>query len=247
MSLIKLAKRIRIEQGGPEAYAMGGYYTMPGHDSSHYTIGHINPNSKISRFLTPLHSIFDNAQTTKEVHDLGISHELSEAKFGRANAIGGKKMVQINQGLFNMPTGRHFSLGVLGEEANDVLKVSKKVQDRHTKLRYMTGESDLLKQVTGKRYGVDKFDKQDIKKLFHHNSLGGRMDVHAIHVPSKTLIGKVTGTAIGALAGSRFNKKDKYNESHETRNSVLGGIAGNVLGSQAEKFVRLNILKLHKR
>jgi len=237
MSLIKLAlHKIEIDNMGSMRY--GGYATIPNPFRTHdYTIKTMNPKSFISKLISPFHSMFDNQKTTEAIHNLGIKHELSEVKFGRANSLAGKGMIQINRNF--QPVGKHFSLGVLGEESNNILNETNiKAKNRFQKTRYLTGESDILKNITGKRYGLDKFEKEDIKKLFKANTDNTRFGVHNLYKPSKTLI----GTGIGALTGGLIGYKKKKDDG-----AIIGTIGGGILGGQAEKFLRTNILKLHKR
>lgn len=63
--------------------------------------------------------------------------------------------------------GRHYSLAVLGDESNAIVKnfPNTKAQKILTKMRKETGEYELLEHLTGKRFGIDKFTPGDIGKL----------------------------------------------------------------------------------
>ena len=59
------------------------------------------------------------------------------------------------------------------------------------KMRYLTGESDIIKNITGKTYGKDLLSTVDIDKL-HQSSL----KQFRYHTGSKSAIGRITGMAL---------------------------------------------------
>lgn len=76
----------------------------------------------------------------------------------------------LNRGViidqFGNKTGQHSSLAVLGRESNDVRKLPlNEVKTSRILMRTSTGEAKLLKDITGKRYGIDEFTPEDLEKL----------------------------------------------------------------------------------
>lgn len=226
---------------------MGGYATEIESGRIHAT----NPRKKLNRLVSPFHSIFDNSSAIKAVHRIGVKHEQSERKWmniireregvnAASKLRGDKGGVKI--GPFKVPTSNHASLAVMGEESNNVRGLSnKKIQDKFQRIRYGTGEQEVMKQITGKRYGIDHFTNADIEKL-HHAS----QTTPFFKAKSKTMIGRVAGAGLAALAVGK-NKKNEWGEDNTNAKRAGAGLAGFIAGGSAEKFVRTRLLKLHKR
>lgn len=237
-----------------EVLGYGGYMTsvepksfyFKGQQSHDIKIKATNPRHFINRLKSPGYPIFANPDDIKTVHRLGIKHELHERRYaqrilkdsGDIEAYG-----SVARGLTETETGRHFSLGVLGHESNDLLNIkNKKIKDMHQKSRYLTGETEILKNITGKRYGIDKFTEQDLEKL-HKASIKSKGN--PFKAKSKAAIGTIAGAGLGAYAGKLLSK----NDDEETTALKVGGgaIAGAIAGGPIEGFIRTNILRLHKR
>ena len=248
MSLIKLAlvipqTKFNSFEDNIAALPVGGYATMSG--GGKIIAG--NMRNPLLRSMSPLHKIFDSKQNIKDLHRIGIKHELSERKYlnqyneGKSiyeRLFSNPVKADIRQGIFNIPKGRHTTLAVLGEESNNLSKLkNKNVIDRMQKMRYLTGESDIIKNITGKTYGKDLLSTVDIDKL-HQSSL----KQFRYHTGSKSAIGRITGMAL-----TPFLIKNKNNDEHITGKRIGASILGGMIGAKGEKFLRTNILKLHKR
>jgi len=68
--------------------------------------------------------------------------------------------------------GIHAGVDILGHESNHVLDASKSAHphdleaaNRYKQTREETGEAAILKKLTGKQYGVDRFTKKDLNNL----------------------------------------------------------------------------------
>lgn len=72
--------------------------------------------------------------------------------------------------------GQHASPAVLAYESNELLKNYPNSHARKVmmKLRKRTREARLLEEITGKRYGIDKFTKADRMKLLQATSHKGK-------------------------------------------------------------------------
>lgn len=247
MSLIKLAlvvpqTKFNSFKDNLAALPVRGYATMS--NSGNIIAGDVrNP---LLRFTSPLHKIFDSKQNIKDLHRIGIKHELSERKYlnqyneGKGpfeRMFSNPVKADIRQGIFNAPKGRHATLAVLGEESNNLSKLkNKNAINRMQKIRYLTGESDIIKNITGKTYGKDLLSAADIDKL-HQSSLKQSL----YHTKSKSAIGRVAGMALAPFLIKGEN--DQNTVGKRIGASILGGM----VGAKGEKFLRTNILKLHKR
>ena len=96
---------------------------------------------------------------------LNYNHDLVKHVKGQYE----KLLPQIIQNDVGKAVGAHHNLAVLGKESNDVrtlkglygVDTSRIENLRHNK----TQEPKLLQRITGKRYGVDPFTKEDLNKL----------------------------------------------------------------------------------
>jgi hypothetical protein len=217
-----------------------GGYSISGNGN----INVMNPRRKFNRLMSPFHSVFDNSQAVKDGHKIGVLHELSERKYFKQlekdKNINPRSFVgaQIQRKFMGTPTGAHVSLAVLGEESNNLNRItSEKVKERVKKMRYMTGENDLLKNITGKTYGKHIFTPEDLEKL-HNTSTKAKSP---FKVGSKSLIGGVAGAVLAPML-----VKKKYKAEDVQGKRIGAAILGGVAGASAEKFIRTNILKLHK-
>jgi hypothetical protein len=224
---------------------MGGYATRMDTGQIYAT----NPRKISSRLFSPLHSVFDNSDDTKSIHRIAVKHELSERKYLKKlqEEHGGisqgldhvmKRNGTVKIGPFNIPTSAHASLGVMADESNNVrIMKNEKIKDRMQRLRYATGEKEVMKKITGKRYGIDHFTPEDIEKL-HKAS----QTTPSFHAKSKTIIGRVIGAAGGAALVKR---KGEHDDTIGLRRTGAG-IGGAIAGGYAEKAIRTRLLKLHK-
>lgn len=253
MGLIKLAVKIPRSRSveASDAFrsmAYGGYLTEIG--DSGPEIKTINPRHRIVRTVMPGYGLFDNSKDIQAVHRLGLRHEVQEAKYGMKNRNDFKHKLKqfaiepedhIIRGkihLNNNLVGLHTNLAVLGHESNDVFKLTNnKIKNRHQKIRYLSGESQILKEITGKKYGIDQFDVNDIKKLEQAS-----YKQPEFFRKRKRGIGALIGAATAPLLVRNKNNDEDIGIKRLAA-SVGGAIAGNAL----EPFVRTNILRLHKR
>ena len=205
----------------------------------------MDPRSFWNRMNAPTYSVFDNSNDIKAIHRLGIKHELHEADYAkRLVAENNFQNTMANVSMAGTPTGRHFSLGVLGKESNDLLNISNnKVRNQIQMERYLSGETEILKKITGKRYGIDAFTEQDLEKL-HMATIKSKGQ--SFNAKSKSTIGTIAGLSLGALTGRSLSKKT---DDEDTRALKIagGGIIGGMVGGPAERFIRTTLLKLHKR
>lgn len=224
----------------------GGYATGYDEDTNKFTIYKGDPKSTLVRLMSPVHSVFHDDKTSKEISNLAVKHELDEYAYGKENPKHMKGKVEAE---FGLDTGMHYSLGILGKESNNLKDVSEKVKEHFITLRQKTGERALLHRLTGKRYGVDTFTQTDIKKLEEAkpDSTNFNQDYKIQSFKTKTPTGygyfNGVGTLTGALAGAGLilwgMERGKIN-SESARLALYGGIAGGALagslaGSVAHK------------
>jgi len=136
------------------------------------------------------HEVLERPETIKPILWPSIQMEgsLGPTSGGRVHKkIFGKESLSF-------PVGNHFSLGVLGREQNDVHhflshdtaakvpyqdikpaihKDLDRMKDRMVALRNKTGESKLLKSITGVGYGEGKLTPAQLKTLREHPSVNG--------------------------------------------------------------------------
>lgn len=173
--------------GKMEVFQHGGYgYKV---DNGETVLNIHKPKSALGRLLSPAHSVFDSKEKTEGIAGIFSRHEAHEAKAIHTpeiqsiitNKDSGKVLNKHNQVV-----GNHASLEVLGREANDVRnftgakatskipypdvkqhsqKILDSVRNRMEKIRRNSGESKILRRVTGKRYGSDKFTERDLMSL----------------------------------------------------------------------------------
>jgi hypothetical protein len=136
-------------------------------------ITHLEPNI-VARLFSPLQRVFSSKNRSKLVHAVGNRHEAHEVKeMSRQWLDRVKNSVQTGgpmpQNMGNVsrkgrPTGEHANLSVLMRESNDIRKIPHQnlLSSLH-KARSKTGESELLKRITGKGYG-EHFTPADIRK-----------------------------------------------------------------------------------
>lgn len=210
----------------------GGYATGYDDATNKFTIHKSDPKSFLVRLISPVHSIFHDEKTSKEISDLAVKHELDEYSYGKESP----KHIKANiNAEFGLNTGRHYSLGILGKESNNLANVSEAVKDHFITLRQKTGERALLHKLTGKKYGVDIFTQADIKKLEEAkpDSTNFKQDYKIQSFKTKTPTGfgyfNGIGTLTGALAGAGLVlyalEKGKINEE-SARIALYAGAAG---------------------
>lgn len=171
-------------------------------------IGMMDPSNIKNRILSPFHKVISNAPQTAIRHNIMANHELNEIKamhapdavantsyiFKKDNGLKTKLYNKIqervpsigliakdDQGNRFQRAGTHMNLGILGNEANDVRKaniINKSIASPLVNARNDSTEAGILKNITGKNYGEDKFTGKDINKLVKHR--GNKL----IHLPT---------------------------------------------------------------
>lgn len=219
--------------------ATGGYATGYDEATNKFTIYKGDPKSVLVKLISPVHSIFHDEKTSKEISDLAVKHELDEYNYGKESP----KHIKANiNAEFGLNTGKHYSLGILGKESNNLANVSEAVKDHFITLRQKTGERALLHKLTGKKYGVDIFTQADIKKLEEAkpDSTNFKQDYKIQSFKTKTPTGfgyfNGIGTLTGALAGAGLVlyalAKGKINEE-SARIALYAGAAGGAFAGAA--------------
>ncbi len=222
----------------------GGAYTHANYEG--ISIGVVPSPTRLDGYKSKMNSALLNKNQRKMVDDLITRHELHEAKevTDIAPNVLNDDLNKIGHGFLDRKgdlKGFHFSPRVLGRESNDLTGfysgktldkiplpgVSKtveksfgKAKNQFLKFRSSTSEDEIIKKITGKTYGTDRFSKQDLTKL--HNATPDMMMPRFPHdlplhmppaIPVSGLTGKIINKVKGYL-GSRENPSASVQQAH---------------------------------
>ena len=124
-----------------------------------------------SRALSPLHRAFEGDAHNNLTHQMGVRHEVHEARDAKElmprGMFGGENPNHKNVGYMARDgklVGNHMSPGVLMRESNDYRHIPHDPKDIFSKFRRESGEANTLHRLSGKEYGKDVFTNKDIRK-----------------------------------------------------------------------------------
>ena len=241
----------------------GGYSTQYDDGEQKFIITKM-PLNFANKLLSPVHSIFHSDTVSKDIADTAEKHEIDEALYGSKHPHSMEGFVRSGgfkkSGLFSDHTGAHYSLALLGKEANNILQLDPKSKEWFTKLRHFTGERKLLHDITGKVYGYDKFTEKDLEKLekkkpdqLQHipNQFGEGYQIgwHSTKAPGPNLaitsaIGSTLGLGVGAYSLLKDNELGRLIEKNPIAvagllmlgGSIAAGITAGVAHAPARAF-----------